>query len=188
MAAVALDMISLVKFLKNIGSEPLPRTKILESFLQSQELLTIETAVKDRIDVNWASEGFLLDMFRIVIARRYSQDGWDHKLKSRSENQQTFHPRRLLLEFTTFPGGESLNLGHSPIADAERMGLFGSLADMKASVIAAGPYQLILTSNPANHFTLNDEGKIRIFSEDPDKRLGVPGRTFRRYKSHTLGR
>jgi hypothetical protein len=126
-------------------------------------------------------------MFRIVIARRYSQDGWDALRESRVNSQPSFTPRRLLLEFTTFPGSDSINLGQFPMKRTEMEALYGSLEDMRAGFISSGPYKLVLTNNPANHLTLSSNREIRLFCEAPDRRSVVPGRSFRWYKTHTLG-
>jgi hypothetical protein len=185
MVAVALDMIDMVTYLNGLET-PRRRTDCLQSFFTSHQWRSIPEETRGNIDTNWASEGYLHDLFRIVIAWRYSQDGWD-ALREPPVNELSFTPRRLLLEFTSFPGSGSLNLGKSPMERSAMEQLYGSLEDMKASFISSGPYKLAITANPANHLTLNNRREIRLFCETIDERGGVPGRSFRRYKTHTLG-
>jgi len=75
MAAIVLDIIDLVTFLRSISSttEPKPVAAWLTEFLHSHRLRSINT---ESLDVNWAVSGYLADMFTIVTCFANIYNDW----------------------------------------------------------------------------------------------------------------
>lgn len=176
MAAVVLEIIEMVNYL----SQATQVTTVLSHLRGFNPRWTVSV----NFDRDWGSRGYLLDMFRIVIARRLSQEGWD---RNRDPSDIFSSMRRILIESTTYPGCESLRFGKAYPSSEE--GLHKSLDNMKASFINSGPFRLELTTYPWQHLTLSSDGKIMMFWEGMSETAQIPGsRTLMHYKAHTLGR
>jgi hypothetical protein len=90
MAAVALDMVDMVRYLSLLPQTPRSRSLCLQEILRNHSWRTIPSETMAELDVDWATKGYLLDMFRIIIARRHSQDGWDIFRDFNAEDQSSF--------------------------------------------------------------------------------------------------
>jgi hypothetical protein len=190
MAGVAADIASMVAHLARsiqpngaVSVPPSPILYVLQNF--TDPLWSIPR--KRNFSRELASRGFLLDIFRIAIARRLSHQGLDSNhndsdlVKDRSEDHWTW------LERSMFPGCELLRLGRMPLSQTATDAVYGSLDDLKASFICNGPYTVALTDEPSEHLTMSDKGEIRIFWEGRGDEFFIPGqKTFMRYKkSHS---
>jgi hypothetical protein len=182
MVAIAADIISLIDYFSSPSLPRLPVTHHLRRWCKQDALCSIDGGL-DESRLRLATRGFFMDLFRIAIARRYSDEGLDanHDPSGPTRSQLTME------NLTQFPGFDVLRLYKVPLnAGKDQEGY--SLDDIKASFIHSGPYKLELTTIPGEHLTVNGEGKIRVFWEGPWKGSDKPGHSFRKYESHTLGK
>jgi hypothetical protein len=137
-----------------------------------------------------ACRGLLVDLYRIMIARRMSNDGWLDTDSNNTKNTADAKTRQFFSETTMFPGPDSLRLGKPLIHPSEAVKAFGMLDDLTASFIHSGPFRLRLTTLTSHHLTMNKDGEIFLFwegAEHFEKRHDIPGRKrFIRYTTHTL--
>jgi len=215
MAAVATDMINMVEFLSRMPCEK-PRlvSECLRDLLASNRLYSISRPV---MDPDAVCRGFLWDMFMIIVCcpRSYRElEGWDRD-GGRNVSWQPyaeFHDFRDTVRRPTdnyqFPGGEILGLPKSlALYSTAASDMAGSLDSMNADYIHSGPYRLQLTNQLREHLTLDNNGRIRLYWDDPrlSRRLlrpasarpgksvlrtkpAIPGDSFSLYTEHALGR
>ena len=194
MAAVAKEMINMVNFFAGLPEQyngkpyngKVPEHPIGVWLRKNAALLCQETVPRDIGLSNIifeANEGLFFDLYRIVIARRFSQEGWD-KINKKSTETTILQS---LAASTTFPGGDSIRLGEVPMDPIILPTLYGSLDDMNAAFICSGPYKLKLTKLLSQHLTLSNTGAIILYWDGEFERQGIPGsKTLMRYKGHTL--
>jgi hypothetical protein len=184
MVAVAKEMINMVNVFETLASyhpTGMPSMPLSTYLRDNATDLCRETVVS--ADIVFANQGYLHDLYRIVIARRPPEDDWNAAL-----DESEISARNIIAASTTFPGSDSLRLGRLPVDPNALQGLYGSLDDMNARFICSGPFKLELTEYPSRHLTLSSDGKIMLYLEKEFKGPGFPGSTtLMRYKAHTLG-
>jgi hypothetical protein len=189
MAVIARDIMSLVEWLKDQGTrQARPTLDILNEFCARGSLLSIPNYAQLSRENVCASTGLLTDMFSIAVSAGRSEFGRDD-LSILVDAVYEY------LEFITYPGPDALWLGKRPLNPDKYKDLTGSLEDMTASFIYSGPFRFKLSTDPAEHLTL-DNGKVLLFWEgkqfwtnEGETSLLFPGRgKFQKYKALTLGR
>ena len=192
MEGVVRDIISLVNYLTHDGSRvQKPLLEHLKAF--RTPLFALPPPLNQSIDMEWASLGLFADMFTIAIVRsRHTDYGRDNLKTGGSLVWGTGRLPSIL-----YPGLDALRLGKSPVPkeNGTTKQLWGTLEEMKAYFINSGPYEVVLSTSPSDHLTLNSQGKLRVFWEGLEfwakggERPLYPGvQMFEKYKYMTLGR
>lgn len=190
MAAVALDMIELIKCLFSISDQkPRPVAYWLQRFFESRTLRSLNGM---KADLEWVVQGFLFDMFQVVAQVQeafpsFVATGLDSVHKQRLDqcrHRKLFGPPSASFANSwLFPSGDCLGIrGHSALAE----GLWRSLDDFDAKFIASGPFQIVLSTVLADHLTLGDHREIRVFWGGAP--VPFPWATLFRFELHALGR
>lgn len=197
MAGVARDIITLIDYLNNEWMRgTLSRQPLLSHLKEfNLPLFSLPPPLNKSLDPEWASRGLFADFFNIAIAlgrRDYGRDGLEDL---NSAGSMSFGSG--VLEPILYPGPDALKLGRSPVPrdDGTIKQLWGTLDEMRAVFINSGPYEIVLSTSPSDHLTLNSYGKLRVFWEGPSfwvdgigKSLYPGHDTFAKYKWLTLGK
>jgi hypothetical protein len=184
MAAVILDMVDLIDFLKSI-EEPKTIIAWLTEFVRNNQLRSV---LRDQdIDVDWAARGYIADLFSIVACLECTSSGPP--------------PFRVGLDFqvghqvaryytTTIPGHGVLIAPPKPVSTAAASDPRNSVDQLSASFIHSGPFKLKATRMLAEHLTLNDSNRFRVFQYwgnhmTPRESVG-DNSSLRVYRNHAL--
>lgn len=176
----------------NVEKSPQPLHRILSNFVESDPTAWISAWTQSSPVATGSAKvpetllrecrGLLRDLYRIVIARRLSYDGW--AADPHTSNTTDGRTQHFFSEFTMFPGSDSLRLGKLVMDPEDAKKVIGSLDDLTASFIQSGPFSIELTTTPSQHLVLNKRGRIMVFWEGPEifqTRFGIPGcDSFRR--------
>jgi hypothetical protein len=186
MAAVVLDMIDLIEFLKPIKE----RKTIIEwltEFVRNNQLRSI---LPDRgIDVDWAGRGYIADLFSVVACLECTSFGPPPFSAGLDVHQDFKFPQPYT---ATIPGSGVLIQTPNPVSEAASDG-DNSVDQLSASFIHSGPFKLRVTRKLAEHLTFDrDSTDFRVFQYwgnhmTPGEGLGYTS-SLRVYRNHTLRR
>ena len=185
MAAVVLDMIDLVNYLKSI-SEPKTIVAWLTAFVRNNRL---QSLIQDgQIDEEWAGRGYIADLFSIVACLECTSDG-PPSVVAGLDHRQTFNAP--MPPYTrTIPGfGVLIPLANTVSKAA--LELSNSVDELRAGFIHSGPFKLKVTRKLAKHLSLNKENQLRVFQYwgKPIPEKGLPKNpSLRIYQNHALRR
>jgi len=189
MAAVAFDLILLVKHLSQLPRYPeQPLSRCFRTFLRRRTLHSL--SIGPGFDFDWACRGYLWDLYNILVHYKLTQNGLDKYGKTPPDDEAEYI-NVTWVEQAKFPGGDTL--GIECAVDHEQVKkIFGSLADMRASFINSGPFELALTTNLSDHLTMKNR-KILLYCDKPSRlrrdRGHIPGAGYYGpYTKQTLGR
>jgi len=187
MAAVVLDMIALVDFLKSIKEQRMI-IQWLTEFVRNNQL---RSSLPDHdIDVDWAGRGYIADLFSIVACLECTSDTGPPPFPAGHDSRQkiklppSYYAR-------TIPGFGVLIPVQKPVSTAA-LNPSNSVEQLSARFIQSGPFKLQVTRELAEHLTLDDRNQLRVFqywgnSLTPGKGLGY-NPSLRIYRNHTLRR
>lgn len=193
MAAVAMDVIDMVNYLKTFTETPCSVATCLLEFLRDYP-----RSLQHKFPVNHDSvvRSYLADLFRIVIALDFDLEkalGWDHIEANRRETFADYQDFRFLsaswADRKQFPS-ELYSYDQSIEHPTPGLHTYYSLELLDAETIHNGPFQITFTDKLREHLTLTHDNKIRLFWEGRNntmKRYRFPGESFSIYKGHTLG-
>lgn len=189
MIEVALDIIDLVQYLVSLeGRKPEDIASCLRKSRLSFKFRSFQAGLPD--DDDRVMYGYITDLFSTIISSDTDDmqwEGYDWWMSEVEADMSLQNKQREII-----PGPDALGLGKQPLDPQEAR--FGSLDDLRASFITAGPFRFTLTQYRSQHLTLTNEGEIRLFWEGPDhfhnlRGVELPGRkSFGFYYAHTLGR
>lgn len=194
MAAVALDMIHLVKYMATLPRYPeRSLAECFTEFLSCQRHKLHSLNVEPDFDFDWACRGYMWDLFNIIILESLSENGLDKYNPKRAENvpDEAEFVNVTWVEHAKFPGGDTIGI-ECPVDRNHLNELYGSLEEMRASYICSGPFKIALTPNLSDHLTIR-ERKLLMYCDKPSKtrkdRGHIPGAGYYGpYVRHTLGR
>jgi hypothetical protein len=177
MAAIVLDIIDLVTYLRSIPTtESKSVATWLTEFLDCHRLRSIPKT-KD-LDVNWAVKGYLADMFTIVTCFANVYSDWLRRGLNEPWNGGFFNElnktRSSWVHVKKFPGPH-LFLADPPIESITH----GSLDDLNAGFICSGPFKFKLTKNINEHLQLSNQREICLYWENP---AGPADNLFEEYR------
>jgi hypothetical protein len=199
MAAVAMDMISLVQFLHTLDSRhSKPIACCLKQFMDNYSLLS---AFDGSFDRDVAASGYLWDLFTLAICldrrTKNEKEGWDYlRFPTESLKSKYFdfrEPRVTPSQRLHFPSGEVLGL--SRYLRNESTNPLRSLSDLDASFLYSGPFRLKLTNRLSEHLTIDNSNQILLYWDREDRQRTVsfgwsrcPGDNFLIYQHHVVGK
>jgi len=193
MAAVAFDMVLLVRYLASLPRYPeRSLAKCFAKFLSRHKHKLQSISIGPNFDYDWACQGYIWDLFNMIILDNLSENGLDKYNPGRQTGQdEARYINVSWVKHAKFPGGDIIGV-ESAIDRHHLKALYGSLAEMRASHIHSGPFRLALTPHLSDHLTMKDR-KILIYCDKPSKarrdRGHIPGAGYYGpYTRHTLGR
>jgi len=184
LAAVVLDMVDLITFLKSISAKtPKKLVEWTTMFLQTTKLRSI--IQYEKTDEDWAARGYIADLFSIVACINCTSDTSPPLLGGLDMHKNDKFPwayRR------NIPGAGVMLPNPPPVASAS-LEPNNPVAELNASFIHSGPFKLKTTRHLEKHLTFNDKNKIRLFqywgSQWPEH--GLPAHpSLRIYTHHAL--
>jgi hypothetical protein len=183
MAAVILDMIELINFLKSI-KEPKTIVAWLTEFAQTVQLYSYSP--DEIIDSDWAGRGYIADLFSIVACLECTSQA-PPPFPAGLDLRQARKP----YDTRIVPGCGVLIPFSKPISTAASEPS-NSVDQLRAGFIHSGPFQVKATRKFEKHLTLNDRNELRVFqfwgnAQTPSTKkvlLGNP--SLRIYRHHTL--
>jgi hypothetical protein len=188
LAAVVMDMIDLVEFLKSIASEePKKLVEWTKEFVQRTQLRSVLISGEEA-DVDWAARGYIADMFSIVACVSCTSAKPPSLVCGQDERQ---HDRIPWAHQIKLPGSGVL-LPNPPPVSLRALEPSNPVLELKASYVDSGPFKFKRTRHLDKHLTFNHDGqKIRLFqywgSEIPKERLPKYA-SIRIYQDHALRR
>ena len=185
MAAVVLDMIDLVNYLKSI-SESKTIVDWLTEFVRKTPLQSL--VQHERIDEEWAGRGYIADLFSIVACLECTSRGPPPVIAGLDQRKTLKVPMQY--DTRTIPGFGILIPSPKPVSNTA-LNLANSVDELQAAFIQSGPFKLKVTRKLAKHLCLNKKSQLRVFQywNSPTPEKGLPRKpSLRIYKNHVLRR
>lgn len=192
LSAVACDIMTVLRSLQRaqngIEGAPIKSQLLYGPYNHLLGLFSIpDTHPHDLRNPEVGSEGFLFDLFSLVIAQHPMEAGWDSRLPSIEPDKVLSLIQHAAVDPRRFPGPEALNLGTVATYYNQDV-LQMNLNDLRASVLSGLSINIGLTTDSSEHLVIL-EGEIKLFWEGGWDECDFPGRkNFMRYRNHTLGR
>jgi hypothetical protein len=188
MAAVILDMIELIKFLKSI-KEPKNIVTWLTEFARTVQLHSYSP--DEIIDPAWAGRGYVADLFSIVACLECTSQAPPPFPAGPDFRQAHKFPPPYYTRI--IPGCGVLIPFSKPVSTAASEPS-NSVDQLRAGFIHSGPFKVKATRKFEKHLTLNDRNELRVFqfwgnARTPStKKVLVGNPSLRIYRNHALRR
>lgn len=185
MAAIVMDMVDLVDFLKTISArDPKPLIEWTTEFVRTRDLRSL--VADETVDKDWAARGFIADLFRIVACVDCTAVAWPPGYGNGYDSRKA--DKLPWASQNEIPGAGVMFQGTPPLSK-EALEPSNSIEDLKASLIHSGPFKLTKTQHLDEHLTFNDDNEICLYqywgSKEPQNGLpAIP--SLRIYTDHAL--